>query len=473
MLTIKTVKGLIQVKAGQKYKLLWLMNQSNDQLKPFYDLFHIGNFETLIRILYDNDLIDNSDDNGDKMIINHPSFYYWLSKSEDDIRTIMTEKGIWFNGMTKYFGIKVLLSSHSIVSSQNYHNPDQIKDQNTQDQNTQDHNTQNQNTQDRKTLKNIDDRKSITTGTHYESLPPRDFEIDTKREKIRNHMLFRFDNNHMITSFSGNDLEEMYRLYDNYCFDNNLSNMIKEKNRTIKFSPNITSESKAGEHGRDGNVHTIRISSYLVGKLFVNGEKTIKTNGLVIYDRLGGLMNVFEHEITHLYCSLMGYTRKIKQGEGKMYYSPHGKLFQELVFRFFGHTDYRHNFNNGDVEDQIVKEDCKVGMDVYFDMKSGKVYGKIIKINIKRCKVNTESGSTYDVPFEMLRRSDREVKIPENKTIENKTGENLKDNYSVGMKVSFSHNKKMISGKIIKCNPKRAKIESNIGKYDVPYHMLM
>lgn len=447
--TINTSKGPIQIEIHQKYKLTSLISLTPEKLQPFYDLFHISGDSKLcdlIRLLFDHNLID-----GDKDMITHPLFDRWVAKPLREIQCIMQNKGIWFEGMNKYFAIKVLLLSHSIVEEEfprPVTNPSSLLNLSP--------------------FENRDTRKSITTGIHYEPLPDRDFQISTKRQSIRDHMLKRC-NSPMLTSFSENDLRQLYQLYDRLCFDKELSSMLKRKNRTIEFGTGIFSGKTAGDHCKNGSVHTIRISSQMIGNLFSNGEKSIKANGLVIYDRLGALIIVFEHELIHLYCSLKGYTRKIIQGEGKMYYSPHGKLFQELVFRYFGHTDFYHHFNHGEASDHLTKGECKIGMSIYFEsQKEGKIYGKIVKINPKRCKVNTESGSTYDVPYAMIRMADKTVIVadkPETRDIKSK--------YSVGMKIRFKHSLQLVSGTIIKCNPKRARVTSSIGVYNIPYELLV
>jgi len=448
--TVNTTKGPITINIKQKYGLASLMNLTLEQIQPFLSLFNINEVgdigvASLIKLLSNHNLIE-----GDVEMTSHPSFYHWLSKASGEIQSVMTKKGTWFNGMTKYLGIKVLLLSHLIVN--------EIKEIPPIHQNPQ---TQNK--------EKPDMRPSITTGPHHEPLPERDFKIYTKRLEIRNHVLQKyFKNNSMLTSFSGNDLKIIYHLYDQHCFNNELDKMLKEKKRTISFGSGIISEHKAGDHCRKINHHTIRVSSYMIGNLFSNGEKSIKANGMIIYDRFDALVTILEHEMVHLYCSLKGYTRKIRQGKGKMYYSPHGKLFQELVFRFFGHTDFRHNFNHGEASDQLSRNDCRVEMHIYFvSIKKGNVYGKIIKINPKRCKVYTEDGSTYDVPYSMLRKADRDVNVPVQEIPKNN-----KADYSVGMKVRFSHNKKLVTATIIKCNPTRARVESILGVYNVPYDLL-
>ena len=464
---IRTPDGIIQLVVPNKYILGSLVTLVPVQYDPFIKIFKVKRtgsegLSDVIKIMVNNDLVI-----GDEEMSSHPQFYFWLSKSEQEIKDIMDDKGVWIEGvMNKYFAMKLLLFCHTIVES----GPPTISHDNT---NFTLFTTQN-------TTPNTDTRSSLTTGIHYETLPKRDFQIYEKREKLVNIMLDRFGT-YMIKSFSGSDLRIMYEFYDREVFGSVLSSMIKNKGRTVGFDTNLTSKSKAGIHSYDSSVksHILKVSSHLICNLFENKE-TVKINGMNINNRISCLINVFEHEITHLYCSLMGYTRKIKAGKGKMYYGPHGKLFQELVFRFFGHTDFRHNIGHGDATEQLSKEDCYVHMNIYFDSQKQKknnngkpcrIYGKIGKINPKRCKVNTEDGSVYDVPYSMIRKSNKEVTIPVKKIIN--TG-NIKSKYSVGMRVKFRSGKNGYKrGKIIKINPKRARVNVGDGTYDVSYEMLL
>lgn len=320
-----------------------------------------------------------------------------------------------------------------------------------------------------KNTDNYDIRSRITKGPHYETIPERDFGIYNKREIIRVLMLENYFKNAMMTSFTVKDLEQLYYLYDKYSFNNELQKMLLQKGHRITFSINLKSKIKAGTHCYSNGIHTITINPTLIKSLFNNGETTIKANGLKINDRLEALMNVFEHEIIHLYCSLKGYTRKVKMGQGKRYYGPHGKLYQELVFSFFGHTEFRHCFGLGDMSIQLTKEKTHVGMSVFFNDKNGKIYGKVIKCNPKNAQVNIGNKQIYNVPYEILRESEEEVDIEE--VIENV--DDIKKQCYIGMNVKFNNGKKGdIEGVIIKCNPKKAKIQTRDSLYSVPYQIL-
>jgi len=496
--TIKTSKGNIVVNVTQKYSLSSLMILTEEQLKPFFKLFNIDRtldegLSDLVKILYENDMMIEEE------ILKHSSIWALLEKSITNIEKLMSDKGIWFPGMNKYLAIKVLLLCHSLVCS--IHTPVPVPNTHTTIVPVPNTHTTivpvpnttivpvpnttivpaigtpvtetkipkqtEQNTEIR--VEPIDTRTRITNGKHYEHMPPRDFNIYTKRANLKTLLLKdHFNQNVMINNFDPAHLEFIYNYYNEHSFNQELSTMLKDKNRKLTFGININSTSKIGEHKYDPstNTHSIRISSSFICNLFNKNEKTMKTNGIIIGDRLSALINIFEHELVHLYCSLKGYTRKIREGEGKMYYSPHGKLFQEMVFSYFGHTEFRHDLNKGDATDLLSKDDCFVGMNIYFDSKGTKIYGRIDKLNPKTCGVTTESGTGYNVSYPCIKVADREVHVKQKP-------ETDKTKYTVGNVVKFMTKEGLIKGKIVKCNPKRARVECDRGIYDVPYESLI
>jgi hypothetical protein len=467
---IKTPTGDIKLNIKTTYNLKTILSLSPTQLDAFLKIFKITTkgcegLSDLVEILSNNDLIE-----GDLKLIHNKHFYFWVSKSFSEIKSLLTTKGIWLEGMTKYFAIKLILFSHSIVEESNKSDKSDKSDIPKSDVPKSDK-SDIPKFNPNKALgppELRDHRDSITTGIHYETLPDRDYNIYYKRSKLKSMLLKQyFNNDNMIKSFSSNHLKTIYEYYDKHSFNYELSDMIKEQHRKIQFHVNLNSTQTAGVHSFSDDTHTIKISPSMIGQLFSKGETSVKANGLIIRDRVSALINIFEHELVHLYCSLKGFSRKIKSGPGKMYYGPHSKLFQALVFRYFGHTDYRHSFNHGDTKDQLSKCDCRIGLDVYFDTpRKGKIYGEILKINPKRCRIITETGDTYDVPYDMLRQSDRKVNVPEKYKPDLNQ---IKSKYNVGMKVSFNHGKEQLTGKIIKCNPKRARVETSLGVYNVPY----
>ena len=265
---------------------------------------------------------------------------------------------------------------------------------------------------------------------YYEILPKEISKIINKRRQIRKLILDTTPNNeknanietyskpNVIGILTLDHLNKIFTWYDTIFFNNEFDKMIKTKNINLKFGF-LRSIQKAGEHCYDSKDNSCKISiskKTLIG-LFTKGEKRLWVNGLNVRDRIEALQVVFEHEMVHMYMVLKGYSGKIKSGKGKMYYSSHGKLFQELSKLFFLHTDYRHLLTNGDSCGHLTKERCNVNMEVYFkndkkndkkgdkNNKKNRIYGTVIKCNPKKAKILCVTQGTekiYSVPYSML-----------------------------------------------------------------------
>ena len=286
---------------------------------------------------------------------------------------------------------------------------------------------------------------------------------------VKSQFIYTF-NSYGRFMFSTRQDRKICLKYDEIFFTSEISKICKEKGRSINYDVNHNSRKVAGKHIKVNNVHTIQISNGLIQSLFLNGEKQLSINGLTVYDRLEAVQALIEHELIHLYMGIQDLTRKIKEGEGKMYYSPHGKLFQELVFKYFEHTDYKHNLTSGDSTNQLTKEQCYVGMNISFNDNTDKIVkGIILKCNPRRVSVQIENGTIYNVGYSNLRPYDGKVIITDNKP----NLLNIRDKFHTGMTVKFTTKiGDIITGKIIKTNPKTAKIDTTTSVYTVPYSML-
>lgn len=236
---------------------------------------------------------------------------------------------------------------------------------------------------------------------HLEVLPDIIPNIVKKRYYIRHKLTndLAIDLNNLKTQ----DLRNMFNLYDKTFFGNQFTIMITNGNYKLAFGF-LRQSSAIGLFTWTSKDNTCKISicRTAMAKLFINGESRLWVNGLNVRDRLEALQVVFEHEMTHMYMSLKGWSNKIKKGKGKMYYSSHGKLFQELVYRFFLHTDYRHMLDGTDSTGHLTKERCHVGQKVKVVVDKKTYYGVVIKCNPRNAKVQG-SGIIWSVPYQYLR----------------------------------------------------------------------
>lgn len=208
-------------------------------------------------------------------------------------------------------------------------------------------------------------------------------------------------------------LRQIYDIYDKYFFDHKISTILNNRGDMIQFTVINTSniagkysfitnptagrtsfyqtnnnnlmqnaqsglpathqvshfqcgENNVNEEGICHNkyhlIHTISISRLIFDKLYMNGEKSYLSNGLLCYNRLSALTNVFEHELIHLIIKITD----VKE-------QSHGPTFQKLAKDLFGHTDFRHNFGSGEGTELLkmkeTVESLKAGDTVCFKIK--------------------------------------------------------------------------------------------------------
>nr|QBK85981.1 MAG: SprT-like family protein [Marseillevirus LCMAC101] len=303
-------------------------------------------------------------------------------------------------------------------------------------------------------------------------------EIKRKRERIRRKMLKSGTTPDL--KGSNPNLRRLFELYDRYFFKGQIQNKLDKTNSTLDFT--------FSKHTRTGGTCSKKECSYKINipialfrGLFQKGEKTLSINGLLCMSNLECLQITFEHELIHLLMYIYDYSsKKPEYSQSADTFAAHGKLFQCMVFLYFGHTDTKHNLLRGEAADKIKKEDAHVGMRVKYMTKDGTEYhGQILKINPTRARMRQDDGRLMNVPYTMLERSD--IKDPEPTKLKklrddfHKKDEPLptKDQFRKGMRITYLHKGEDHYGRITRMNPKRATVELDNGKDQlVPYHML-
>src|SRR5665648_238279 len=183
------------------------------------------------------------------------------------------------------------------------------------------------------------------------------------------------------------------------------------------------------------------------------------SNILMCYDRLGCLLNVFEHELLHF---VVG----IRHGhvKGDPIYKSHRLYFQQLMLAYFGHTEFKHALNKT-IYNPGKREDFNLGDYVTYNSKTGNVVtGIIIKLNPKRITI---ANST--IPYIMLRPSTKD-EIARYEAVKDlaqpMTIVNTK--FSVGDIVSYTTTVETKTGQIRQINPKTY----YIGQYKVAHSIV-
>lgn len=191
-------------------------------------------------------------------------------------------------------------------------------------------------------------------------------------------------------------LEQLFSWYDYYFFNNMISYALKKSNGKIIFELSNRLTKTGGTYTRDGLfTYLIKISSYKLNQLTPQNISNVTAQGLHPKDRVEALQLIFEHELIHVIISI--FTNEIES---------HGQLFKDLAFNLFGHTKITHGITdtalsqlNPDQKQMKNKDDFHLNQIVYFIYKDQKLAGKIIKLNRKRAKINTEKG-VFNVSYD-------------------------------------------------------------------------
>ncbi|HSG69420.1 MAG TPA: hypothetical protein VLA12_03350 [Planctomycetaceae bacterium] len=182
--------------------------------------------------------------------------------------------------------------------------------------------------------------------------------------------------------FHPRDLELLFDLYDGLFFDNQLRLSLGETLLSFQLSNRMTS--RGGKTARYGDRHTgrllkyeITISSALMYETrFEQGERSLVT-GIECLTRLEALQRVFEHELIHLIEMILFQNSSCAQPQ-----------FQSIAFRFFGHTDHRHQMMT---PRQRARTDfgIRAGMMVRFEYADQQFEGLVNRVT-KRATVLVE-----------------------------------------------------------------------------------
>ena len=239
-------------------------------------------------------------------------------------------------------------------------------------------------------------------------------EVKKKRKYIHSQLI-EHGLSSSLKEWNATHLQRMYELYDEEFFDKEISEKLRITGSTVKFQTTSGNNAKIGgwcktqklTPQRKTCTFTISFPRGLYLKLFTDPSvKTLKSNGVVCYDRLECLQLTFEHEFVHLIMQLYGQYKNIK-GKGKMIYTSHGKLFQCFVKAYFGHTDFRHALLAGESSTKLSPSRTKIGMSVKFEATKGGVMitGTVMKINKKTVRVRSVNGfDSFLVPYSHLMR---------------------------------------------------------------------
>ena len=297
-------------------------------------------------------------------------------------------------------------------------------------------------------------------------------EDEIKRKRVRIHRKMLKSGTTPDLKEGKPDLRRLFELYDKIFFKGHIQKKLDETNSTLGFT--FSKHTKTGGTcSRKGCEWKINIPLKLFQGLFQKGEKNLRSCGIWCTSKLDCLQLTFEHELIHLLMQLYEYQdKKPEYNQPPDTFRAHGRLFQCMVFLYFGHTDYKHDLFLGEASTKIKKEDVRPGVRIkFFSSKTQEeYYGQIAKINPKKAVVILDDGREWGVPYSMLELSDRpipDVPVPPKPSI------SAKDQFKVGMRVTYVFKGKDYYGVITRINPKRATIKEDGGAVHLmPYSIL-
>lgn len=126
------------------------------------------------------------------------------------------------------------------------------------------------------------------------------------------------------------DLSTLFDEIDKESFGGSVRMRLGTTPLTFRLSRRMSQ--RAGTTTRFPQGYTIKISTEILFRNFTREDhRPIAACGLPCSDRLEALQRVMEHELVHLIEMLLWVDSSCKEGR-----------FQEIAWRFFGHTDHRH-----------------------------------------------------------------------------------------------------------------------------------
>ncbi len=169
------------------------------------------------------------------------------------------------------------------------------------------------------------------------------------------------------------NLEQLYRLYDDLFFNNQLQNQLAKK---LSFSLSARMTKTAGKTMRirqkNDIAYEIRFSSVIAKDIIASNNKSVA--GVCVSNQLEAFMIVMEHELCHVIEWYNRNTTNCKQ-----------KYFKQMANDIFGHTSSYHELTK-ETNERAHATKVNVGDEINFQYKGKSHIGTVVNIN-KRATV--------------------------------------------------------------------------------------
>jgi len=193
-------------------------------------------------------------------------------------------------------------------------------------------------------------------------------EVTTIKE---NHSKIRKELKIDLKNFKLSDLivKKLFMIFDKMYFKNLIQDKLYNNNYDLDFGISNKFKNSAGYCKYTRNKVEIVFSNFIFEKIHNNKFKSIEINSLICYDIVDVLINLMEHEITHLILFIYdNYKNDIKSG--------HNDQFKKIVYNMYRHTKISHDLLTGDIEKYKEDKDnasneLKIGMKIECKKNSG------------------------------------------------------------------------------------------------------
>lgn len=310
-----------------------------------------------------------------------------------------------------------------------------------------------------------------------------------KKEKTKEVYDYLLKNVFKTTDFkvTNKHVKETFIILDKIYFNYKISKFIKNTNSSLLFKATSQLSKTAGfckyKYFLDGfgnfdyGIYEILISKKIIDNIFSDKKtKALKINGLHCYNRLECYINLYQHEITHLLIAIFC----TKDGEGM---GGHTRMFKELVYNLFGHTEYKHLLLVGDSlkmeeEEKTNKINLELGdMIETKEFKNTSYVGEVVKLNKNRVKIfiteGNHKGKYVTVCYNFISKINKKIKrklVSANKL----TPEEIKKKLKINDIVEVNLKGKISKGVVLNLGSNRASVKFEDGKkWYIPYHMII
>lgn len=282
-------------------------------------------------------------------------------------------------------------------------------------------------------------------------------------------------------------VKETFMILDKVYFNYEISKFIKKTISRITFKATSKLSKTAGfckyryflnKYGDiDYGIYEIQISKKIIDSLFSDKKiNTLKINGLNCSDRLECYINLYQHEIIHLLISIFC----TKDGLGM---GGHTRMFKELVYNLFGHTEYKHLLLDGDslkMEEKVKfnKLNIEIGDIIESKEIKGEIWlGEVIEVNKKTVRIiflNTKNkGRIFNLYYHYVNKINKKSKKRLLKKI-NLDPNEIKKKLKIGQIVRVNLKGKITKGEIINIGSKRATIKfDDCKKWYIPFNLII